>query len=74
MGTFLIILTLIVMLVIREWKLILITPLLGYGFAWIGHFFFERNKPATFKHPFYSLTGDFVMFWEMTKKGLGSRV
>ena len=36
--------------------------LCGYGFAWIGHFFFEHNKPATFKHPFYSLMGDWVMY------------
>ncbi|MEL1265570.1 DUF962 domain-containing protein [Pseudoxanthomonas putridarboris] len=34
----------------------------GYAFAWIGHFFFEKNKPATFKHPFYSFAGDWVMF------------
>jgi hypothetical protein len=34
----------------------------GYGFAWIGHFFFEHNKPATFKHPFYSFMGDWVMY------------
>jgi hypothetical protein len=37
-------------------------PLVGYGFAWAGHFFFEKNRPATFRHPFYSLAGDFVMF------------
>jgi hypothetical protein len=34
----------------------------GYGFAWIGHFFFEKNRPATFRHPVYSLMGDWVMF------------
>jgi hypothetical protein len=33
----------------------------GYGFAWIGHYFFEHNRPATFKHPIYSLIGDFAM-------------
>lgn len=37
----------------------------GYGFAWVGHFFFEKNRPATFRHPFYSLAGDFVMFRDM---------
>ncbi len=37
-------------------------PLCGYGFAWIGHFVFEKNRPATFTHPFYSLMGDWVMF------------
>lgn len=37
-------------------------PVAGYGFAWVGHFFFERNRPATFEHPFYSLAADFVLF------------
>ena len=36
--------------------------LCGYGFAWIGHFFFEKNKPATFKHPLYSFMGDWLMY------------
>jgi hypothetical protein len=39
----------------------------GYGCAWFGHFFIEKNKPATFKYPFYSLIGDFVMFAEILK-------
>lgn len=42
-------------------------PLFGYGFAWIGHFFFEKNKPATFKHPLYSLLGDWVMYAAMLR-------
>ena len=36
--------------------------LAGYGFAWIGHLAFEKNRPATFKHPVYSLMGDWVMY------------
>jgi hypothetical protein len=40
-------------------------PFVGYGLAWVGHFLFERNKPMTFKYPFYSLRGDFKMFWDI---------
>lgn len=36
--------------------------LCGYGFAWVGHCFFEKNRPATFRHPLYSFLGDWVMF------------
>lgn len=44
---------------------LLAVPVIGYGFAWIGHFFFEHNRPATFRHPWYSLAGDWVMFRDM---------
>jgi hypothetical protein len=37
----------------------------GYGFAWIGHFFFEHNRPATFMYPIYSFIGDWVMFKDL---------
>jgi hypothetical protein len=42
--------------------------LCGYGFAWIGHFFFEKNRPATFKHPLYSFIGDWVMFKDIVTR------
>jgi len=42
-----------------------LAPLCGYGFAWIGHFVFEKNRPATFRHPLYSLLGDWVMYGQM---------
>jgi hypothetical protein len=34
----------------------------GYAFAWVGHFFFEKNRPATFTHPLYSFIGDWAMW------------
>jgi hypothetical protein len=43
----------------------------GYGFAWIGHFFFEHNKPATFRHPVYSFMGDWVMYADMLRGRIG---
>lgn len=44
-------------------------PVVGYGFAWVGHFFFEKNKPATFKYPIYSFIGDWVMYKDiLTRK------
>ena len=45
-----------------EARWLIAMPLVGYGFAWIGHFAFEKNRPATFRHPLYSLIGDWVMF------------
>ena len=39
-------------------------PVIGYGFAWVGHFFFEHNKPATFKWPIWSLVSDWLMLFQ----------
>ena len=64
-GTLLVILTLLYALAARRWLLLALIPVFGYGFAWVGHFAFEKNRPATFKHPLYSLAGDFVMFKDM---------
>ena len=64
-GTGLVIVILAFASYFRVWLALAALPLVGYGFAWVGHFFFEHNRPATFKHPFYSLIGDFVMFRDM---------
>ena len=45
--------------------LLLAIPVVGYAFAWYAHFFVERNKPATFAHPFYSLAADYRMLFLM---------
>lgn len=44
--------------------------LCGYGFAWVGHFFFEKNTPATFTYPFWSFLGDFRMFFDCMRGAL----
>ncbi len=49
----------------RDARWLLLAPIFGYGLAWMGHFVFERNRPATFHHPLYSLAGDFVMVRDM---------
>ncbi|WP_299083636.1 DUF962 domain-containing protein [uncultured Paraglaciecola sp.] len=61
-GSALILVLIGYVLLTERWLLLWCIPVLGYGFAWVGHFFFEHNKPATFKYPFYSLLGDWVMF------------
>ena len=61
-GTLLVLVTVAYCVVTQRWMLLLLAPVFGYGLAWIGHFVFEKNRPATFKHPLYSLAGDFVMF------------
>ncbi|MFD2176351.1 DUF962 domain-containing protein [Veronia pacifica] len=61
-GSTLILLVLAYVVITSQYLLLLTLPLLGYGFAWIGHFFFEKNRPATFTYPVYSFLGDWVMF------------
>ncbi|REL29868.1 DUF962 domain-containing protein [Thalassotalea euphylliae] len=53
----------------QTWWLVLLALVSGYAFAWVGHFFFEKNRPATFTYPWYSFIGD----WRMLKEFLTNR-
>lgn len=66
-GTSLVIALLAYTFASGKWLLLLAVPLAGYGFAWVGHFFFEKNRPATFTYPLYSLIGDFAMFRDILR-------
>ena len=61
-GSLLVLAILAYALLTQQWLWLLAMPLAGYGFAWVGHFVFEKNRPATFTDPLWSLMGDWVMF------------
>jgi hypothetical protein len=46
---------------------ILLAVLQAYALAWLGHFVFERNRPATFRHPLWSLAGDWRVWWDVLR-------
>ena len=66
-GTLLVLLTLGYALVAQRWRFLALLSVFGYGFAWVAHFAVERNRPATFQYPLYSLAGDFRMFADMLR-------
>jgi hypothetical protein len=53
---------------------LLLAPVVGYGPAWVGHFVFEKNKPATFEHPLWSLRGDFKMYGLALRRKMGAEI
>lgn len=60
-GSLLVLLLLACALFSANGWLLLALPIAGYGFAWVGHYVFEKNRPATFRYPLYSFMGDWVM-------------
>jgi len=73
-GTALVISCFVGAFVLNKGWLLFILPFCGYGFAWVGHFIFEKNKPATFIYPLYSLGSDFVMFWHILTGKIDKKV
>jgi hypothetical protein len=62
-GTTLVVAILLFAILAGRWFWLLAIPLAGYGFAWFAHFAVEKNKPATFTYPLWSLAADFKMWW-----------
>jgi hypothetical protein len=49
----------------QQWFLLFFTPLIVYPFAWSGHFFFEKNKPAAWSRPLWAKACDWLMLKDM---------
>jgi hypothetical protein len=65
LGSSLALLCLGALLVTGQWAWLGAGLLCGYGFAWIGHFVFEKNRPASFRRPLWSFMGDWRMYFEI---------
>ena len=66
-GTTLFLLALVLAAVWQQPVLVLAGIVAAYGFAWVGHFFVEHNRPATFQYPWLSLRGDFKLYWDLLR-------
>ena len=73
-GTSLALLCLFYFIATGRWWLFPLALIPGYGLAWIGHFFIEKNRPATFQYPLWSLMGDYKMIWMMLTGRMESEV
>ena len=62
-GTTLVVVLAIFALATANWWVLVALPIAGYFFAWIAHFGVEKNRPATFTYPAWSLKADFKMWW-----------
>lgn len=64
-GTSLFLMMIFLFFIYFDYRLLLAGIVFAYGLAWIGHFFIEKNKPATFQYPWYSLMSDFKLYFEI---------
>ena len=64
-GSILVIMIIIFSIYSSKWNALFLAPITGYSFAWLSHFFIEKNKPATFKFPVYSFIADWVMLKDL---------
>jgi hypothetical protein len=62
-GTSIVFVLLALFIALGHFWLLVAVPVAGYGFAWAGHMLIERNRPATFRHPFWSLRADFLLWY-----------
>ena len=67
-GTSIAVLLLLAALLTGNGWLALLALVQGYAFAWVGHFFFEHNRPATFQYPLFSFMGDWRLWWEVVSR------
>lgn len=73
-GTSLALLDIAMAIVTRDWRYLVAAPVSAYGLAWISHFFIEKNRPATFTYPLWSLRGDFKMLAYMATGKIGAEL
>ena len=73
-GTTLVVALAVYALLTGRWLLLLAIPVAGYFFAWVGHFGIEKNRPATFTYPLWSLGADFKMWWMWLTGQLGAEL